>query len=250
MFLCLVAGATHPQAKAIAPLEFAVAADLMSTLSEESVARTHVVNSTTTMSTTNTPSDNASVAASPFGTVNSIITSDATQARTKAVLTPSISMVSLGPTMSEERAAGAFHTTDTISTTLTTLSTSSHESVSVTPWLTVSFTLTLPAIPNYKSESSTVGGNPTTSATASVSFGDSVTVTFTDVSSTGTGQAQSISIINQPTQLTLTSPTTSATAGALTSSTASGGEQGARLVDSGLVAVVVCLAEALFLFLA
>lgn len=212
--------------------EFAMATHLLSPISKESVAQTHDVHMTT-----DTPSGNTSVIVSPLTTADSPITLNATQVQTKAVLTPSVSTVSLASTVSEERVVGADYTTDTISTTMTA---SDHDSVPVTPWITVSFTLTLPAVSSNTATPSAVDGSFTTSATALVSPSTaSFTVTFNDVSPTGTGQDLSISIIDQPTQPALT--TTAATAGTSSPSTTSGGTKAAPLVYGGLVAMVACL---------
>ncbi|ROW09498.1 hypothetical protein VMCG_02365 [Cytospora schulzeri] len=171
-------GVIHPKTRGFAPLEGSIAG-LLSMLSEESVARTHAINTTST-STVATPSNN-----------------------TSAFMSPSV--------------------------------TSSRTSVSVTPWSTVSFTLTFPSLPHNRSASSIVHNNSTRAATASGFSNANFTVTFTHAPPTGTGQAHSVSIISQPTQPTSAGPA------APTSSTKNGGSHGVQPVSGGLVVVIVCL---------
>ncbi|ROW05211.1 hypothetical protein VSDG_00259 [Cytospora chrysosperma] len=209
-----VPGATQLQVKGIVPHGFSVP-DLLSFLSKESIARTRVLSTITTLSTTATPSGNTSVSMSPFATANHSITSNVTQAQTKAVLALDTYFVGL---------------------------VSTHTPVSVTPLMTASFTLTLPSTPSNGSAPSTVGSNSSTSATVSVPFGDTnFTVTFTRVSPTGTDQAHSVSLITRPSQLTWTTPA------APSPSTDNGGSKGAKPVSCGLVAVIVyCLVGVLY----
>ncbi|KUI54907.1 hypothetical protein VP1G_02299 [Cytospora mali] len=220
-----VTGTAQPQTKAFAPLEFSVA-DLLSTLSGESIARTHMIDMA--MTTTVTPSGDTPVSVSAFTTANTSTTSDATLSQTEGVSSLHVSAAGLMSTLSEESTASTYHNTDAVSISIIP---PTQSSAPVAPWTTVGLTITFPGIPNY--------GSKEPSAGAVTSSDSSFDVTFTDIPPTGTGQPHSSTITTQPIPTTPNAPS---------SSTKNGGLKGAKPVKAGLVAVAAGTVVAVLFF--
>ncbi|KUI68824.1 hypothetical protein VM1G_04091 [Cytospora mali] len=220
-----IAGTVKPQTKAFAPLEFSVA-DLLPTVSGESVARTHMIDMAVT--TTVTPSGNTPVSVSPFTTANTSTTSDATLSQTEGVSPLHVSAAGLMSTLSEESAAPTYHDTDAVSISIIP---PTQSSAPVAPWTTVGLTITFPGIPIY--------GSKEPSAGAVTPSDTSFEVTFTDIPPASSGQPHSGTITTQPIPTTPNAPS---------SSTKNGGSEVAKPMGGGLVAVVVCAVVALLSF--